>query len=114
MTKQKLDKYSNYIAFTILALVLIFVLYWVIGWNSPRERELIKEGNEIVAQIETFKIDQGRLPENLKELGLPESEAGPLYYDKNKDGHNYTISFSGSSLGESSYYDSAEKTWHMR
>ena len=34
------------------------------------------------------------------------------FYNKPKDGMNYTVSFPGSTLGESTYYDSKDKLWH--
>ena len=63
-------------------------------------------------KVESFKAENGRLPNNLRELGLPESEEGPLFYDKRKDGINYTVWFSGSTLGESTSYSSEDRVWH--
>lgn len=99
---------------TVIAFSVLFIIWlsWVFHWESPRDRVLKQQGQQVVLQIETFKKVHGRLPDNLRELGLAESEDGPIYYNKNKDGLNYSVSFSGATIGESVYYDSYDGLWH--
>lgn len=68
-----------------------------------------KEGNEIAARIELFKKENGRLPSSLSELGIKETEEGPIYYEK-KDNSNYILWF-GAELGESVTFDSSTNKW---
>ena len=39
----------------------------------------LQQGNEIISKIEKFKSDNGRLPNNLSEIGISESENCPCY-----------------------------------
>jgi hypothetical protein len=114
MIKLKQKVYIGMIAVTTVFVGLLVLLFsaWIFHWETPRDKELKTAGNEIIVQIEAFKSEKGRLPENLKELGLPETEQGPIYYDKRKDGMYYTVSYSGASIGESTYYDSEDGVWH--
>ena len=62
----------------------------------------------IVARIDAFKTQSGRLPEGLQEIGLgPDSL--DVYYRKDSAEH-YIVWF-GTTLGESIVYDSATKKW---
>lgn len=93
----------------IIAALAAVIAAAVISGNI-HDRKLMQEGDVIVQKVEHYRQTNGRLPENLREMGLPESEGGPLYYDKSKDGQNYTVSF-GTALGESTTYHSETKEW---
>ncbi len=67
------------------------------------------QGNEIVAKIEKFKTEKGRLPNSLGEIGIVETESGPIYYKKESES-KYIVWF-GKELGESATYDSDTKQW---
>lgn len=67
------------------------------------------EGNEIIAKIELFKEENGRLPSSLSELGIKEKEEGPIHYEQ-KDNSNYILWF-GAELGESVTYDRSTDKW---
>jgi hypothetical protein len=71
--------------------------------------EKIKQGNVVAAKIEKFKIEKGRLPDSLSEIGIVETESGPIYYKKESES-KYILWF-GKELGESMTYDSDEKQW---
>ncbi len=71
--------------------------------------EKIKKGNEIAAKIEKFKAEKGRLPDSLSEIGVIETESGPIYYKKESES-KYILWF-GKELGESMTYDSDTKQW---
>lgn len=72
----------------------------------------IEAGNKVINRIESFRRDQGRLPNSLAELGIEEKEEGPIYYDKKTD-TKYILWF-GTDLGESAAYDSEKKKWEQR
>src|SRR3989339_858536 len=108
------DTKRIFVSVVIILIILAgyLLLAWKFDWQSPYEKGLKEKGNQIVLKVESFREENGRLPDNLRELGLSESEEGPLFYNKPKDGMNYTVSFPGSTLGESTYYDSKDKLWH--
>ena len=66
-------------------------------------------GNEVAQKVEKFKTEKGRLPNNLIEIGIVETETGPIYYEK-KTESRYILWF-GKELGESMTYDSDTKQW---
>jgi hypothetical protein len=73
------------------------------------KRRLIRKGDDLVAAIEAFRAKNQRLPISLAELGIRETEEGPLYY-KRTNASDYIVWF-GTSLGDSCTYDSARGTW---
>ncbi len=77
--------------------------------TASRESRLIKQGNEIVSKIESFRKDKGRLPDSLSAVGIEEKEEGPIYYEKRGEAR-YLLWF-GTELGESVTYDSESKKW---
>ena len=58
-----------YTLLVIMGLLLVFVGY-VVYYNVHYEEIMDKRGLELVAKIDAFKKENGRLPENLGELGL--------------------------------------------
>ena len=86
----------------IIALSIFCVLSC--GYNGK-----INKGNEIVTKIEKFKSEKGRLPNSLNEIGIAESESGPIYYKKESE--SKFILWFGKELGESMTYDSQTKEW---
>ncbi len=77
-------------------------------WDG-RNGALVKQGNEVVHKVESFKKTNGRLPNSLSEIGIEEKEEGPIYYDKKSD-TRYIVWF-GTILGESITYDSDTQKW---
>lgn len=71
--------------------------------------EKLKQGNEVAAKVEKFKSEKGRLPNSLTEIGIVETESGPIYYKKESE-TKYILWF-GKELGESVVYDSDTKRW---
>ena len=63
----------------------------------------------MVAKVEEFRKAERRLPNSLNEIGIIESENGPIYYRK-EDETKYIIWF-GKEVGESVTYDSDTKQW---
>lgn len=89
-------------------LVVLFLLSFVSSCNF-RRNALIKQGNDVVAKVEQFKKEKGRLPDSLTELGITEKMEGPIYYDR-KTPTEYEIWF-GEELGHSVVYNSGSKKW---
>ncbi|HEY9403186.1 MAG TPA: hypothetical protein VIQ24_10865 [Pyrinomonadaceae bacterium] len=90
--------------FSNLAFVLALSLASYSCGAGSRESRLMREGDKIVARIESFKKEKQRLPESLSEVGVKEKEEGPIYYAKKSD-TRYVLCF-GMELGESVIYDS--------
>jgi hypothetical protein len=67
------------------------------------------EGDEVVAKVEQFHVSKNRLPKSLNEIGINETEEGPIHY-KQLSETRYQVWY-GTSLGESVTYDSDRKTW---
>jgi len=67
------------------------------------------EGAKIIEKVGRFKDQEGRLPRSLTEMGIAETEEGPVYY-KQVDENRYQLWY-GTSLGESVTYDSDRRMW---
>jgi hypothetical protein len=68
-----------------------------------------RTGHEIVSRVETFRVQHnGRLPENLQEVGIDDSNLGVFYRRISAD--EYCVWF-GTTLGESEVYYSRTKKW---
>lgn len=89
--------------------VLCLVLCGSIFSCTTKDEKLQKEAGEIINKIEEYKALKNQLPSSLTEIGIKETEQGPLYYEK-KDSARYIIWY-GASLGESVTYDSETKMW---
>lgn len=105
MMFMKMHRYI-FAAFGLLALVIIAIYSMNVVWVKTR----MKEGNAIVQSVELFRAKYNRLPNSLSEMGLPESEAGPLYYLKEDNGKDFMVWY-GTTLGESTTYYSLDKKW---
>lgn len=66
-------------------------------------------GEEIIKAIENFRDKTDRLPKSLTEVGIAESEEGPIYYRQRSE-TRYELWY-GAELGESVTYDSERKSW---
>lgn len=94
---------SIYIIACLFALTLFF--------SSCRlfHRDKFNLGDEAIAKIENFKKDNGRLPESLAEIGIRETEGGPVFYQK-KNSSRYIVSFT-TGFDDGYAYDSETKEW---
>ena len=92
--------------------ILFCILLFLTTNCGDSDKELVKQGNELVNKIEKFKSENNRLPLKLEEMGINETIESPLFYEK-KDSVNYIIWF-GTSLGESRIYYSDKKEWDYR
>ena len=99
----------------IAAVVLALVLWlgytmaatrwpWIFDWNE------VRQANKVIASVNSFQSRYGRLPDTLADMGLEDSESGPVYYQKTTDS-TYIVWF-GTVLGESATYESSTNKWH--
>jgi len=88
----------------ILTIILSCLLFTACGHG-----EKLEQGKVIIAKIEKFKSEKGRLPKGLVEIGVDETEDGQIYYEK-KSESRYILWF-GTTLGESVTYDSETGKW---
>ncbi len=93
----------------IFSLALVVVLSVSLSsCDYLEKREVIKEGNEVIAKIEKFKKDNGRLPESLEEVGIVVTEGGPFYTKKDSSRYTLLVAFG---WNKSLIYDSATQKW---
>src|SRR6185437_13981874 len=75
---------------------------WLFNWREFRA------GHQIVAQVEAFRATNGRLPENLEQVGLQEINLKVFY--RKISANDYIVWF-GTPLGESKIYNSQRMKW---
>ncbi len=96
---------ENFMKLRLFLAILLFCSFILAcGYNGK-----IKQGNEVVAKVEKFRNEKGTLPNSLSEIGIEETESGPIYYKKESES-KYIVWF-GKKLGESETYDSDSKQW---
>ena len=93
---------------TATAIVAVLGL-GALGWykTHPELWPQFAEGQELIAQVENFRQENGRLPSE-REVG-PNDESGPVYYQSTGT-DSYQVWF-GRELGESYLYDSTRGSW---
>jgi hypothetical protein len=87
-------------------LIALLFLSFALACSTQSKRN---QGDEIIAKVEQFKIREKRLPKSLDEVGVRESEEGPIFYRQLSESR-YELWY-GTTLGESVTYDSDRKTW---
>jgi hypothetical protein len=92
-----------------MKILYITTLIFYVCFCSSCTDERQKLGEEIISKIETYKKVNGRLPNQLNDIGIIEKEEGPIYYTKQND-TTYIIYY-GLGLGESMVYDFRTKKW---
>lgn len=98
-----MQRIHRYLQAVILAMMLVITACTIKMEDKQAKAEAV------LAQIETFQAQNHRLPQNLTEMGLPETESGPIYYDKKTD--DRFLLWYGTDLGASRTYDSALGEW---
>jgi hypothetical protein len=75
---------------------------WLFHWQDFRG------GTLVVKRIKSFRVERGRLPNTLEELGRNDL-SNQIFYQR-VDEQNYQVWFS-IALGESEVYESSTKQW---
>lgn len=91
---------------TKLFSVIMLFCYFIFACSY---NEKIKQGKVVVTKVEIFRNEKNRLPNSLNEIGIEETESGPIYY--RKESESIYIVWFGKQLGESETYDSDTKEW---
>jgi hypothetical protein len=86
-----------------LILLVRFVPHRII-WHSE-----IKQGNEVVHQVELYRQEHGVLPSTIEDLAVNDSLADRIFYER-CDENRYIVWF-GTTLGKSLTYDSRSDDW---
>lgn len=99
------------VKYIVIALPICVAGVVLILWLLPNRlafRSELREGNMIVSRVESFKSKNGRLPDDLKQVGI-DDENLKIFYRK-EDDKRYIVWF-GTTLGESVTYDSQFGKW---
>ena len=95
---------------------LLFVIVAVCFlWRKSIENEnkaLIKQGNELVKEIETYKRDHYKLPDSLQQLGVKITKDYQIDYTIEQDSINYVLAFP-ISFFHSQTYRSSTGRWEI-
>jgi len=92
-----------------VAALLLACLILVLCACSNRDAKKEAAGNKLIARVEQFRKQNGRLPESAAEMGIQEDESGPVFYQKQLATH-YIVWY-GTGVGESMVYDSGIGHW---
>ena len=90
----------------LIVKILIYVSFFgLISCQSENE----KYADNIINKVEDFKKQNGRLPNEVSEIGLEEWENSLAFYQKKSDS-TYVV-WIGLGLGESKIYNSETGKW---
>jgi hypothetical protein len=85
------------------------VIFLMLLGSASCEDANYRLGVQAINKIEDFRQKNHALPQYLGQIGIEETESGPIYYQTTTDS-TYTIWY-GLTLGESRTYDSKTKKW---
>ncbi len=88
-------------------LLLLIYLYVLLPLGNFRAKQ---DGHHVIALVEKYKLEHGKLPATLSDIGLEDKEDAPIQYTT-EDDNEYLVWFSDFGVGESITYDSKTKTW---
>jgi len=104
------SKNIKIVIFGIAVALIAFSLIWFFLLKDTREERLVKEANALVEQIESFRKENGFLPESLNDINYGgKTGANELFYTKYSE-KNYTVSFV-MSIDYNKVYYSDTKNW---
>lgn len=97
-----------------LLIIFFFFLAFIftLCFSDQEEVTLLMKGDDIIKRINDFKSKKGYLPLSLEDIGVKDTEEGPIFYEL-LDSLNYSVHF-GTSLGESKIYYSDSQKWEDR
>ena len=90
---------------SVIKILIIGILLGLVACESENEKYAL----ELINKVEEFEKQNGRLPNNVAEMGLIELENSMAFYEKKNDSV-YVIWF-GLGLGESQTYNSKTGKW---
>ena len=90
---------------SVIKILTIGILLGLVACESENEKYAL----ELINKVEEFEKQNGRLPNNVTEMGLIELENSMAFYEKKNDSV-YVIWF-GLGLGESQTYNSKTRKW---
>lgn len=92
--------------------IIILTLFFIFFSCFDRREKLLKQDTIVlIEKIEDYKKLYGKIPPDLKSIGVDEKEEGPIFYTPWNDSINYIIYFSEGGVGESKKYYSDTKKW---
>jgi hypothetical protein len=92
-----------------LLIIIVLPVLSIFAAQDFRKWSLKKHGDEVVVLIEEYKFKNGKLPNDLTELGLKEFPEEQIIYQKEPESEY--IVFFGTTLGKSETYRSKRKKW---
>lgn len=96
------------LAFVLGAILIgLYVMFMIMGHNERKEWRA--KGQVMIERIEDFRMNNGRLPESVEEMGLEKEVSIGPFYNKKEDGI-YEILFIISS-DDTYIYSSDTKKW---
>lgn len=94
----------------IIKVIILLSLCFILSFCDNNINKKKKEGNKIIEAIERYKKQNSKLPLSLFDIGIRETEDGPIYYQKEND--SVYIVYFGDVLGESVIYNSIKGKWN--
>ncbi len=99
--------------FILIGFAVIVLLLLILFRGKIRERRLMKEGNEIISDVENYKIKKGTLPSSASGIGREEGDGYHNAYYQKLDSLHYIVAF-GVDFDESAIYYSDSKKWETK
>ena len=92
-----------------LIIFLVFLGFWFLFLKDFAVRKLMNESNVVINKIENFRNERNRLPNSLTEIGIKETEYGPIFYEKRSE-LDYVIYFN-IGFDDIRFYNSNNQKW---
>lgn len=97
--------------FALVALCIFAIAAGLFVWDPLWlfHRDQLRTGNEIIVRVEAYRASNGRLPQNLEEIGINDANLTVHYRKVNEE--EYLVWFGRYSVGESEIFDSRTRKW---
>ena len=92
----------------IIVLITLHLLIGCCGLLCERQ----KHAETIIEKVEAYKLQTGKLPENVEEMGIDDNQDHLSFYKKKGD-DEYEVWY-GLELGTSKIYNSKTKKWRKQ
>lgn len=94
------------VSLAVLLILLLYVFVLLPYGNFGAKQD----GHRVIALVEKYKLEHGKLPATLSDIGLEDRMDAPIQYTT-EDENDYLVWFSTASVGESVTYSSKTKKW---